>query len=43
MGLPDPDSFILLLVRLEKQRQDLEPAGQRETAREVPDRPRDRP
>lgn len=25
MGLPDPDSFILLLVRLEKQRQDLEP------------------
>ena len=23
MGLPDPDHFILLLVRLEKQRQDL--------------------
>jgi hypothetical protein len=23
MGLPDPDSFILLLLRLEKQRQEL--------------------
>ena len=23
MGLPDPDSFILLLIRLEKQRQEL--------------------
>jgi hypothetical protein len=23
MGLPDPDHFILLLIRLEKQRQDL--------------------
>ena len=25
MGLPSPDDYILLLVRLEKQRQDLEP------------------
>ncbi len=24
MGLPDPDSYILLLIRLEKQRQDLQ-------------------
>lgn len=24
MGLPDPDSYLLLLVRLEKQRQELE-------------------
>jgi hypothetical protein len=23
MGLPDPDSFIILMIRLEKQRQDL--------------------
>jgi hypothetical protein len=30
MGLPDPDSYIVLLVRLEKQRQDLEPGGKRE-------------
>jgi hypothetical protein len=26
MGLPGPDDFILLLIRLEKQRQELEPA-----------------
>jgi hypothetical protein len=25
MGLPGPDSYILLLIRLEKQRQDLQP------------------
>ena len=25
MGLPDADSYILLLIRLEKQRQDLQP------------------
>ncbi len=44
MGLPNPDSFILLLIQLEKQRQELaaihqllgdpawEPAGERESA-----------
>jgi hypothetical protein len=26
MGLPGPDDYILLLIRLEKQRQELEPA-----------------
>jgi len=25
MGLPGPDSYILLLIRMEKQRQDLQP------------------
>ena len=33
VGLPDPDSFILLLIRAEKQRQD--PAGVDERYRQV--------
>jgi hypothetical protein len=32
LGLPGPDDYLLLLVRLEKKRQDLGAVGRRETA-----------